>query len=50
MKEWFRVNRSLLAAPCDLWVSIKSKFDRGNAAQVEGLFLDALVRIKYRLK
>ena len=48
MKEWFRLNRSLLAEPCDLWVSMKSKFDRGNAARVEGLFLDALVKVKYR--
>jgi ribonuclease P protein component len=48
MKEWFRLNRSLLAEPCDLWVSMKNKFDRGNAAQVADLFLDALVKIKYR--
>ena len=48
MKEWFRLNRSLLDEPCDLWVSMKSRFDRGDAAQVEGLFLDALIKIKYR--
>jgi len=48
MKEWFRLNRSLLAEPHDLWVSVKKSFDRGHAAQVEGLFLDALIKIKYR--
>jgi ribonuclease P protein component len=48
MKEWFRLNRHLLADPCDLWVSMKNRFDRRNAAQVESLFLDALVKIKYR--
>ena len=48
MKEWFRMNRFLLAEPCDLWVSMKGKFDRGNAAQVEGLFRDALIKVKYR--
>lgn len=48
MKEWFRLNRHLLGDPCDLWVSMKSRFDRRNAAQVENLFLDALVKIKYR--
>jgi ribonuclease P protein component len=48
MKEWFRMNRFLLAETYDLWVSMKNPFDRGNAAQVEGLFLDALIKIKYR--
>jgi len=48
MKEWFRLNKHLLGDPCDLWISMKNKFDRGNAAQVESLFLDALVMIKYR--
>lgn len=48
MKEWFRLNRHLLADPYDLWVSMKNRFDRRNAAQVESLFLDALIKIKYR--
>jgi ribonuclease P protein component len=48
MKEWFRMNRFLLGEPCDLWVSMKSRFDRKDAARVEGLFLDALIKIKYR--
>ncbi len=48
MKEWFRLNKQLLSDPCDLWISMKSRFDRGNAARVESLFLDALVKIKYR--
>ena len=48
MKEWFRMNMLLLAEPCDLWVSMKNRFDRGNAAQVEDLFRDALIKIKYR--
>ena len=48
MKEWFRLNGHLLADPCDLWVSMKKKFNRCDAAQVESLFLDALVKINYR--
>lgn len=48
MKEWFRLNRHLLGDPYDLWVSMKKRFDRGSASQVESLFLDALVKIKYR--
>ena len=48
MKEWFRLNPFLLAEPCDLWVSMKNSVDGGNAARVEGLFLDALIKIKYR--
>lgn len=48
MKEWFRLNGSRLQPPCDLWVSIKKGFDRGRAAEVEGLFLDALARIPQR--
>jgi len=27
---------------------MKKRFDRGSAARVESLFLDALVKIKYR--
>jgi hypothetical protein len=38
----------LLSDPHDLWISMKNRFDRGNAARVESLFLDALVKIKYR--
>ena len=48
MKEWFRLNSFLLEPPHDVWVSIKKRFDRGSAAGVEGLFLDALTRIRYR--
>lgn len=48
MKEWFRLNGSLLQPPHDLWVSVKKPFDRGSAAQVEELFLDALARIGRR--
>ncbi len=48
MKEWFRLNGSRLQPPCDLWVSMKKGFDRGRAAEVEGLFLDALARIPQR--
>ena len=48
MKEWFRLNRHLLSDPYDLWISMKKRFDRGSAARVESLFLDALVKIKYR--
>jgi ribonuclease P protein component len=48
MKEWFRMNRFLLVEPYDLWVSMKKRFDRSDAARVEGLFLDALIKIKYR--
>jgi len=48
MKEWFRLNGFLLETPHDVWISIKKRFDRGSAAEVEGLFLDALTRIRYR--
>ena len=48
MKEWFRLNGFLLEPPHDVWVSIKKRFDRGNAAEVEGLFLDALVKVRGR--
>lgn len=48
MKEWFRLNSFLLEQPHDIWVSIKKGFDRENAAGVEGLFLDALARIRAR--
>ena len=48
MKEWFRLNGFLLEPPHDVWVSIKKRFDRGNAAEVEGLFLDALARTRCR--
>ena len=48
MKEWFRLNGFLLEPPHDVWVSIKKRFDRGNAAEVEGLFLDALLKVRYR--
>jgi ribonuclease P protein component len=48
MKEWFRLNRFLLADSYDLWVSMKKRFERGDAAQAESLFLDALLKIKYK--
>jgi len=48
MKEWFRLNRFLLTESYDLWISMKKKFDRGDAAQAEAQFLDALVKITYR--
>jgi hypothetical protein len=48
MKEWFRLNGFLLETPHDVWISIKKRFDRGSAAEVEGLFLDALTKIRYR--
>jgi ribonuclease P protein component len=48
MKEWFRLNNSLLAEPCDVWVSMKKGFGRRDAAQVEGLFRDSLVKAAYR--
>ena len=48
MKEWFRLNSFLLDDPCDLWISIKKRFDRSSAAQAESLFLDALIKIKYK--
>lgn len=48
MKECFRLNRFLLEDQYDLWVSMKKRFDRHNAAQAESLFLDALVKIKYK--
>ncbi|MBN2399926.1 MAG: ribonuclease P protein component [Candidatus Aminicenantes bacterium] len=48
MKECFRLNRFLLEDSYDLWISVKKKFDRRNAAQAESLFLDALIKIKYR--
>ena len=48
MKEWFRLNRFLLEDSYDLWISVKKKFDRGSAGQVESLFLDALVKIAYK--
>jgi len=48
MKEWFRLNRFLLADRFDLWVSVKKRFSRRDAAIVEALFLDALVKIQYR--
>jgi hypothetical protein len=48
MKEWFRLNRFLLADSYDLWVSMKKKFERSNATQAEALFLDALIKIKYK--
>jgi hypothetical protein len=48
MKECFRLNRFLLEDSYDLWISIKKRFDRRSAAQAESLFLDALVKIKYK--
>ncbi|MBN2344920.1 MAG: ribonuclease P protein component [Candidatus Aminicenantes bacterium] len=48
MKEWFRLNKSLIEQPHDLWISVKKPFGREHAARVERLFLDALVRIRYR--
>jgi ribonuclease P protein component len=48
MKEWFRLNLFLLDDPHDLWISIKKRFDRRSAAKVENLFLDALIKIKYK--
>ena len=48
MKEWFRLNRFLLEDSYDLWISIKKRFDRSSAAQAESLFLDALIKIKYK--
>jgi ribonuclease P protein component len=48
MKEWFRLNRVLLAERFDLWVSIKKRFTRRDAALIEALFLDALVKIQYK--
>lgn len=48
MKEWFRLNAFRLARPHDVWVSMKRGFDRGNAAAVQALFLDALGRIDRR--
>ena len=48
MKEWFRLNQFLLDDSYDLWISMKKRFDRSNAAQAESLFLDALVKIKYK--
>jgi len=48
MKEWFRLNRFLLDDSYDLWISMKKKFDRGSAVQAENLFLDALIKIKYK--
>ncbi|MCX6553947.1 MAG: ribonuclease P protein component [Candidatus Aminicenantes bacterium] len=48
MKEWFRLNRFLLADRFDLWISMKKPFTRRDAAQIESLFLDALVKIQYK--
>jgi len=48
MKEWFRLNSSMLQTPHDVWISMKRPFDRGRAAEVETLFLDALSRIRAR--
>ncbi len=48
MKEWFRLNSLLLQPPHDIWISMKKPFDRGRAAEVENLFLDALSRIRHR--
>ena len=48
MKEWFRLNRFLLDDSYDLWISVKKRFDRCGAAQAENLFLDALIKIKYK--
>jgi ribonuclease P protein component len=48
MKEWFRLNARLLTPPHDVWVSVKKSFDRGSAAHVQGLFLDALARAQQR--
>lgn len=48
MKEWFRLNRFLLDDSYDLWISMKKRFDRSDAAQAESLFLDALIKIKYK--
>jgi len=48
MKECFRLNRFLLEDSYDLWISMKKRFDRHSAAQAESLFLDALIKIKYK--
>lgn len=42
------MNARLLTPPHDVWVSVKKSFDRGSAAQVQGLFLDALARAQQR--
>lgn len=46
MKEWFRLNSFRLEPPHDLWASIKKSFDRGEAARVEGLFIETLARMR----
>jgi len=48
MKEWFRLNRGVLAERFDLWVSMKKPFGRREAGSVEALFLDALVKMQYK--
>jgi ribonuclease P protein component len=48
MKECFRLNRFLLDDSYDLWISMKKRFDRHSAGQAENLFLDALIKIKYK--
>jgi ribonuclease P protein component len=48
MKEWFRLHAGLISPPHDVWVSMKKGFDRGSAARVQGLFLDALAKARCR--
>ena len=43
-----QIERFLLDDSYDLWISIKKRFDRRSAAQAESLFLDALIKIKYK--
>lgn len=48
MKEWFRLHSGLLSQPHDVWASMKRSFDRGSAARVQELFLDALAKARCR--
>jgi ribonuclease P protein component len=47
MKEFFRINQSLLNRPHDVWVSIKMPFDHSRSTAAETQFIDGLVKINY---
>lgn len=47
-KEWFRLHRHTVAVPHDIWISIKRRFTREEAPQVEAMFLQALHKMNPR--
>lgn len=45
MKELFRLNQGLVESKHDLWIVMKKRFGREQSAEIEQMYLDALVKI-----